>query len=156
YGHLWLPDNSGNFPIVAGQPVTNPGAGTPTSNPNNFFASQWILGREAILLQLPDSNGAIKDSTGAQQNSLAASTSAGATPTDLTPLQYNTSSTTVAGGLSATIQSSRYDLAGTSIDDFRSRLIARLSSTPNWYNASFNPASLAFTVSKRFQASPIV
>ena len=48
YGHLWLPNNAGGFTAF-----TLPGAGNQTTNPNNFFASQWTLGRVALLMFEP-------------------------------------------------------------------------------------------------------
>ena len=47
YGQLWLPDNSATFhPNTSGDTSsTYPGGGTPASNPNNFYARQWQLGR---------------------------------------------------------------------------------------------------------------
>ncbi|HLL90987.1 MAG TPA: prepilin-type N-terminal cleavage/methylation domain-containing protein [Tepidisphaeraceae bacterium] len=43
YGHLQLPGVGATFP--------NPGQGTPETNPNNYYATQWRLGRVAILLK---------------------------------------------------------------------------------------------------------
>lgn len=48
YGHLWLPNNAGAF-----TPFTWPGQGNQTTNPNNFFASQWTLGRVSLLMVQP-------------------------------------------------------------------------------------------------------
>jgi prepilin-type N-terminal cleavage/methylation domain-containing protein len=77
YGHLVLPDNTL-------QPINwrNPGedgigSAHNSSNlapmqfdPNNLFASQWILGREAILLQPTDANGMMYDRNGTPQEYL--------------------------------------------------------------------------------------
>jgi len=56
YGHLWLP-GSGD-PLVdatwyiGGSPAW-PGTGSPVTNPNNYFANQWILGRVALEMFTP-------------------------------------------------------------------------------------------------------
>ena len=60
YGHLWLPDNGGNYPVT-GTPVTFPCAGTNSTNPNNYYGSQLVLGRMAMLLQSPDAAGNVDD-----------------------------------------------------------------------------------------------
>lgn len=58
-GHLALPDNTAlkswtgaqpGPPAAGGNLWPAPGEGTLASNPNNFFASDWILGRQVILL----------------------------------------------------------------------------------------------------------
>src|SRR3954464_14171425 len=65
YGHLWLPNNNGAWPAPSNATtpsVTFPGestySGNPSAtianNPNNYYATQWILGRVAILLAQPD------------------------------------------------------------------------------------------------------
>ena len=61
YGHLWLPDNSGNFnlPTAANSTYPGPSANAPSltaaaaTNPNNVYASQFVLGRIAMLLKEP-------------------------------------------------------------------------------------------------------
>lgn len=52
YGHLALPNSAGAYDAVSSQP----GLGDRTTNPNNFYAQQWILGRRAILMAdvIPD------------------------------------------------------------------------------------------------------
>jgi type II secretory pathway pseudopilin PulG len=52
YGQLWLPDNSAAFhPNGTGDTnSTYPGCGTSATNPNNFYARQWQLGRMAMLI----------------------------------------------------------------------------------------------------------
>jgi hypothetical protein len=80
YGHLALPDNSLS-PLSPRNPGQQMGLGTlgasgnssvpPVQfNPNNLFTSQWILGRQAILLQPTDSNGMMYDRNGTPQEYL--------------------------------------------------------------------------------------
>jgi prepilin-type N-terminal cleavage/methylation domain-containing protein len=61
YGHLALPDNLTLSKWSATAPQTGtfmaPGQGTLATNPNNFFASDWILGRQVILLSPPPVSG---------------------------------------------------------------------------------------------------
>ncbi len=98
YGHLALPDN-------APTPVfQSPGIGTLTTNPNNFFASQWVLGRNVILL---NPNPPAPQQYIAQANGIA-----------LSPLSYNSAS---ADG-QKTLFTSRYDMAATSIPSFKQAL----------------------------------
>lgn len=65
-GHLALPDNTAlkawtgaqpGPPAAGGNYWPGPGQGTVASNPNNFFASDWILGRQVILLTPPPASG---------------------------------------------------------------------------------------------------
>ena len=63
YGHLWLPSNdfkadvsNGNtanapsYLTTDGNSPTYPGLGTAATNPNNYFANQWTLGRVVTLI----------------------------------------------------------------------------------------------------------
>jgi prepilin-type N-terminal cleavage/methylation domain-containing protein len=59
YGHLWLPDNS-NPPqwTTATLPGSPTGTNSAGLNPNNYYSSQLVLGRVAMLLGgLPDAAG---------------------------------------------------------------------------------------------------
>ena len=65
YGHLWLPNNDQSsqanaFPAIgaAAPSVTYPGSGSTATNPNNFYASQFTLGRISTLLKTPTYNSA--------------------------------------------------------------------------------------------------
>ena len=127
YGHLNLPNNAGSFTTF-----TNPGSGTFASNlnnsdENNFYATQWILGRSANLLRAKDSTtGLITDRAGISQafidgKSLSA---AGLTPVDfLAPLAHS-SLAAPTNSSNYTMEQSRFDLAATSMDDYTQRLIA--------------------------------
>ena len=55
YGHTLLPDNTapGNWTNSLGLSSSNAANNSPSSNPNNFFASQWVLGRVAMLMVDP-------------------------------------------------------------------------------------------------------
>lgn len=61
YGHLGLPDNPTISSWKPAQPQNGtffaPGQGTAATNQNNFFASDWILGRQVMLLSPPPPSG---------------------------------------------------------------------------------------------------
>jgi hypothetical protein len=189
YGHLWLPDNSqtgyqygigypvGSFPAggsytaVTTGALTLPGAGTSATNPNNFFASQFVLGREAMLLteQTPvtSTSGVILDQSGNAQWFI--NRKGAATNGDLSPLQYN-SALSFTGGPSFTtsdpgtsgnytyksLYNSRVDLASTSISNYRAKLQSLLTTTPTavWWTPLMY-GGLSNTAS-RFQCNPFV
>ncbi|HVT88229.1 MAG TPA: hypothetical protein VHD56_05210 [Tepidisphaeraceae bacterium] len=160
YGHLKLPDNNGSF--SAG---TNPGAFTFTGNPNNFYSSQWLLGRVAMLLHEEDesSNEIITTQTVLDQSGNAAIGSPIKTHqthytvdgTDLAPLSYQSRIFPPYAGHAATdylLESSRYDLAGTSMVAFKPILKNYITANPNppagseWWEQ--------LMLGRRFQASP--
>ncbi len=111
YGHLMLPNNGITRFYAPGEAdAAAPG----DKNDNNFYASQWVLGRVAMLLRY---------------NSAAAPTFSGyygrvpASPANLTPLA---GVTTTAPGIS-TISQSRFDVA----DRFRQDILSQAD--PNWW-----------------------
>lgn len=96
---------------------SDPGNGTLSSNPNNYYAADWALGRAAILLLSPVS---------------IASSEAYLTPTSATKVSVTENTTATTGDL---IQSSRYDLAGSTIDTDRTNLndyITNFPGNPWW------------------------
>jgi hypothetical protein len=177
YGHLNLADNNGTFTTTGTTINQTPGAGTGLSssatyyntggdNPNNYFATSWILGRQQILLQgtgTLDNNNAtigaqIIDNTYPNGKKQYAYMPSAATP--LSPLSYNseafdssngTSPLNGAGGGTFTLLSSRIDLAGTTILGYRSGLASYVASAANppWW-----PLLPTGTNSLRFQAQP--
>ena len=142
YGHLWLPTNDPtsyntfwftappSYAVIPwGDSATFPGAGTALSNPNNFYASQWALGRQAMLLIKPTQIAGplyvIYDNTPAsaggpvQQYYIGRATAAPVT--SLAPLSVN-SRWTFDGTMpnaNWVVQNSRFDLVGTTIADYR-------------------------------------
>ena len=96
YGLLSLPNNA-----TVPAPQT-PGAGTPQSNPNNFFASQWILGRQVMLL--------VGESDPGQYQG---------TPTSTTPLLPIDPFATARGESGEVLQNNRYDVIQTTIAAYR-------------------------------------
>lgn len=121
---------------------------TPQTNPNNYFARQWGLGRVAVLLVNPDVNGQIFDRGGVLQVYHGRKTSP---VTSTAPLSAQagdtTNGTNTATGMS--LRDSRYDLAGTTIDGMRSLLkdtvIPQNSTNPTWYGgANLTPRFAAF------------
>ena len=152
YGHLWLPDNAGNFgdPTTggtAGDVSTYPGAvdnnnkPNPAANPNNAFASQFVLGRVAMLLREPTFTGAgaevIYDNSVSPTSQVFTKTVADpqgsgwtsplfATPTGTGSAQYSASSSAMTvGGVSQSLKAlnqSRFDLADMSIRQVQASL----------------------------------
>jgi prepilin-type N-terminal cleavage/methylation domain-containing protein len=188
YGHLWLPDNSvkwtspqGNFgasgviPNAPAQSPTYPGQGSAASNPNNYYATQWTLGRVVTLLATPNPTSLdIKDLYGTQQRFFVTDPSAATKKiTDpqrvypMSPLQGGAydSLTNTGAGTTTVFETSRYDLAGTSIDAFRNRLFTDIntSNAYPWFRyvmgfddiIAVNPQGTAVT-GGRFQASPFL
>lgn len=157
YGHLWLPDNSSAYSAS-----TFPLAGVHSSNQNNYFANQLVLGRMAMLLTEKSSTGNIGDAFGQSQWFL--DRNYGPTDgTDLSPLAFN--SKLVAGGgpafTSADPQSalpcnnynSRVDLASTSIGNFQKKLtdnIVNKGGGTNWWTYLMNGSN------GRYQCNPFV
>jgi type II secretory pathway pseudopilin PulG len=139
YGHLALPDNA--TPAIYHYPGPSllrsylfPGTAAETfaTNPNNFYASQWMLGRSVILLRSP-SSGEIRDNSNQPQFYFGQ-----ASGIALSPLSQFAQPTENGTSFDATyrLENSRYDLAGTTIDDFRTTIsdyIATGSSPAWWY-----------------------
>lgn len=111
YGHVRLPDNL--VPLNYFSPGSSSGWQTSATNPNNFYASQWMLGRQTMLLRAPDASNNIYDDAGVSQDFI--DRAAGAPVTDLAPLCMSADSKTGAYAISQT----RFDLAGTTIADYR-------------------------------------
>jgi len=131
YGHIWLPTNqftaSGqpNY-FLSTSPPSYPGYGTAASNPNNFYARQWTLGRMAMLIRplnyplVPPALYATDVAFGNELESMITQVATAAPPTlaygSLSrDYQINTSSTTnVLAGTQGQwqVQNARYDLAG--------------------------------------------
>jgi prepilin-type N-terminal cleavage/methylation domain-containing protein len=140
YGHLRIANNSGTATVDQ-----DPGASTLSLNGNNFFATDWILGREAILLREPDGSGNIADQQG--QNQVFIRGTAGV----LKPLAYQTADNNPQPP-TYEIQQSRYDLASTSISGYRQTMLDYLAATPNglWWNTLFGGGGT------RFQTNPFI
>jgi hypothetical protein len=150
-GPLWLPDNTGTF--AAGVPAnspppTYPGAGTTTfTNPNNFYASQWQLGRQTILMK--------------SQTDIAPNEPFMMRAAALTPLQYDSQvgSKPSAGAnptpLPApvpTIEQATCDLAGRTISEFRSDVAA--AGANFWLPLTTTTGTAATDPPYLFQADP--
>jgi prepilin-type N-terminal cleavage/methylation domain-containing protein len=170
YGHVLLPDNGDlnatppippSF-IIRGTGVdsgkaTTPGSGDFKSNPNNYYASQFTLGRFAMLLQDPDSTTkAIRTSekvtsVGAPvtMDHIYVEADRGDGISFLWPFSYD-SQTSVVGDTATTLQQSRYDLAGTSMGSYRTYLLSFQvsNSGADWWDKLM----LAY----RYQASPFI
>lgn len=144
YGHLRLYDGQGDPAVDGSYPL--PGD-TAASNTNNRFATDWILGREQILLREPN-GGVILDRSGTNSQVYIQQ---GATLSQ-SPLHYN-SNTNISGTGSAFLRASRYDVAGTSISSYRQRLddyiAAQVANDPWWQD-------IFLTNTMRFQSNPFI
>jgi type II secretory pathway pseudopilin PulG len=160
YGHLNLADNAGSFTVNGNLSNNSPGAGTTTLaqsnsyntvNPNNFFATQWILGRQQIILQPPSplynndtvlNPPAVIDQTNTSTDAGNIQYAYMPNSVNLSPLAYNSLAFVSNGTLTqlagATVLSSRLDLAATSILGFRNSVQSYINSANNnstpWWN----------------------
>ena len=119
YGHLRLPDNSNNFQSP-GYVNTN----WQTDNPNNYFASQWFLGRSSLLLGNITAGYtgypcAIVDSSSSPSPVYYYGRPDGTPNSVLSPLAVNSHVTLGNGSYPSTnlTQDSRYDLVGLNATD---------------------------------------
>jgi prepilin-type N-terminal cleavage/methylation domain-containing protein len=105
---------------------------TPTNNPYNFYASQWILGRKAMILREPDASRVIRDASnnpyvyygrGGHPNS-------NSNPNSRAPYSGNSNSVTTGGSTNTaeTVQNSYYDLAGVTMSVFRQQYMPQIVS----------------------------
>ena len=146
YGFLRQPDNGGAV-NGAGQ---RPAAADPLINPNNYYASQWILGRAAILLFDPSNAPA-----GSYQRS-----GGGAT---LAPFSFGSNNTNPGGtyGKSSdgwATNSGRYDTAATTISLFRQDVADTITANPNnwWQQFIYASEGNGGNGPNRFFAKPFV
>ena len=177
YGHLWLPDNNGAFLNTSNPPVTYPGVGTtPANNPNNFFATQFVLGRVAMLLRHPNTaapvnviydNGGTSPVSQAYASILASN---GLTCPLFSTCIYKIGSSSAGASVTTssgtttsltTLNQSRFDLAGSSIKTIQANLEAYLASSGAtdmwWYTLMGLPANnTAGAPPARFQCNPFV
>lgn len=131
YGHL---NQNNNAVPPATKVAYGPGVAPVASNPHNFYATDWSVGRVAMLLGGVDVNGdgqvgiagtdPINDRNGTAQffYPRAAATN------ELRPLQFSTVATD-----GATLRSSRYDLAGTTITQFQNDVLVQAAAEPEWW-----------------------
>lgn len=164
YGHMKLPDNS--IPANYRWPGFTDWAAyySATNNPNNFYASQWVLGRCATLLRQPGPKDVL-DTVGAAatdrfiydanlQRQAYFGRAVGATSKELSPLAVNSYSTFNGTLLTAVsepqVQEVRYDLVGTTLVGFRGLVADHIANVAHntanpWWDDHFN---------YRFQANP--
>lgn len=135
YGHARQPTNAGTLASSI-----YPGFGTAVTNPNNFFTSQWILARSAILLSDPTSVVSYETATGNLQGRVYEAK----TGFPLSPLDFTMNDAATAGRLPEVANnvpypatSSRYDVAGTTIESFRTNAKAVSDPTNSTYNANW-------------------
>ncbi|MCC7349909.1 MAG: prepilin-type N-terminal cleavage/methylation domain-containing protein [Phycisphaerales bacterium] len=153
YGHVKRPDfsspagpsNSDALNSLQGYENRSPGElpdfskVPPDRNDDNFHASNWILGRVVTLLRQPDGSDNIYDLYGNSQVYLKHWTTD--PPTSLSPLAMSSVSSEAAPADRYNVAWSRYDLAGTTIDDFRQRLVTAIDPPNNlldWWNTRFS------------------
>ena len=123
YGHLNLANDAG-----LASNATRPGAALAT-NPNNYYATQWALGRAAILLKDPAS---IAGTAYLARNA----------GIPMTPICFN------AGGPNTALMDHTYDLAGTTVTQFRNDI--NTVGATWWNNMCFEDGT---TLVGRFRAN---
>ena len=129
YGPLALPTNNSSFFINGSTTVkTEPGVGTAETNPNNFYASQWILGRFAPLM-ISAPTGGISEGTPAIPQEYYSHTTAGS----MTPFASGTVSVNTPAAATATLLSGRYDLVDVSIAGAKDIVLNNSSTTVGWW-----------------------
>lgn len=123
YGHLAQDDGSGNW--------RNPGQGTFNTNPYNFYATDWVLGRVVMLLADPGVIGNVRNHI--RRNNV--------NPPDLSPLRFDSISTRYGSPMPPQfiLADHRYDLAGatmrTILEDVQEALSRPVGgATPNSRN----------------------
>jgi prepilin-type N-terminal cleavage/methylation domain-containing protein len=140
YGHLRQPRDA----MSVGGAELDPGfdagaAGTPftaQTNPNNFYARQWGLGRVAMILKVPDATtGQIVDDGGTPQFYIRRG---GAAATSTAPLGAGASAyngTTTDPNL---YEWSRYDLAAASIGEIKTLLVGTVlpANAGTWFDGT--------------------
>lgn len=149
YGHLALPDanllkpgawqyNNPGTPATGSGTYWSPGSGTPTVNPNNFFASDWILGRQVMLL-VPSTG------TNYYMPHIKGLTDS------LNPFWMMASQPSSANDSGIQIYTSRYDVADASIAGYRTFLGGPTNTT--WWQglSGWNPGG---PQQVRFEANP--
>lgn len=137
YGHSRQYDGR-NDPLQNGS-YWIPGEGIATDNSNNFYASQWNLARVAILLRQPDATGNIYDRSSPQRPQMYYE-APGIPASGIFPLSPLAFGSQPLGTDPARIERMRYDLAGTSIAGYRTRLatwIARSAANADWWSILF-------------------
>lgn len=128
YGHLRLPDTSS--PVTTAEQYVHRGPGETPYNQNrdNAYASSWALGRVVLTMRAPDVNGFIFDSeTGGTAQNYIDRPDYPEPPTAADVLAYYQSLAPFerkgnwhsTGNPVYNVQWSRYDLAGTTIEEYR-------------------------------------
>ena len=161
YGHLTLPFPNGSFGLAGNAVPTNdlhdridgrtyPGLGTAQTNPLNYYASQWVLGRVAMVMVRPDAAGGTSASPSIVDASNTAQEFYGSqTTTKLTAMQPLSETTTATYPTTNPPQllTARYDLVGANITDTSGSLTDYIGSNPAtpWYVNMLN---------YRFQVNP--
>ena len=151
YGHLYLPDNSGGWTY----PTNFPGRGNASTNPNNYYARDWRLGRVVIGVRAPDVNNQIIDYSGNAQRYIARAQENPLLPdtTSLAPFSLS-SNTTMGGPIYACspplITDSLCDLAGVNLNWYRDNVFSvHAAGDAAWGHDHFGP-------NYRFRANPFV
>ena len=168
YGHLRVYDQTNSPDLDTSYPDV--GTGSATTNPKGFYADDFVLGRVIMLLSTPSGTppfpGSIYDRTTptpVQQSFWAVNQTN--TVADLAPLGKVTQAYEPVNPTSPipTITDARYDLAGTSISDFRARLLAYMAAgftypqTDWWQYLGCSPVDLLIggtTYFGRFRCDP--
>ena len=174
YGHVRQPGINFTDPHTFVMPGTGytspPQTSASASNPNGYYANQWVLGRMAVLLGQPDVNRKIFDVNGVPQAYLVTPTNPGSPPS-LAPFQGGN---TVYDGTKAGVNSisgtpllfedSLVDLAGIDVSTYysntRDNAVQTSASGPvrhdAWYIPLITTVNSPLTLDKtlRFACKP--
>ncbi len=158
YGHVDQPNGRPSTAIPGRLAHKSPGeVPNPPDDPNpdNYYATDWILGRSVTLLRDMSMTPLPHPTYIAQASTPAA---------NLTPLQFNSrASQPAAGNVRDWLVTSRYDLADTTVAKFRDKLAANIRlrgsniAGTTWYETlggQWSTGAGAQEVNARVQASP--
>jgi len=147
YGHLLQPLPDYQQPDDSWA-HSGPGVGSGATNPRNYYARDWILGRVAMLLREPDN---MLDDFDQPQSYVRRGGVTPAPPEHLSPLSFNSMANDASG---SRIEKSRYDLAGTSIAGYRTILNTAIplliAQGEDWWSGPSATSRFGY----RFQGNP--
>ncbi len=159
YGHLQLPDNSAPnastqtptvFVGAGAGPTAGPNAGataSPAVNPNNYFAEQFVIGREAVLLRptAPAAAGNAVPGTTIFANGVSGVSQPHIGLSGAAPYWSLSATCAASDGTGFGLADSRYDLAAGTIPQFQANLVAWMQPTGSaaaardWWTATNYP-----------------
>lgn len=159
---------SGTTSVAASAAKGGSDGNTPANDPNNFFATDWVLGRVATLLipTLVTAPGPTQPQVShfySYQNGGTMWSANLGTPAAMSPLSVESTSADSTGSLKWKQEWSRFDVAQTSIPSYYSQLASYISGNANnnvssggWPDSFFYVGSFGGANSQLFQCNPFV